>query len=761
MPIRIIDRAEIDASGDVSVAELLRDSTLASFGNYRPLSGSTTQSMSDIDLRGLGSDRTLVLVDGRPVVGSPFDPAVANLNLIPIGAVERIEILPEGASAIYGANAAGGVVNIILRKSIDGAEVSWMVGNPRVRGGDMARGDASFGANGDRGRVIATVSYNKREIVYSRDQIDGQTLGLSGFANNYRIANAAGTAAIGPLIPLPGFDCSGSGTGVGGLPDLFFETNPGGPDNFCSFNFNGIAANDASTDTSALYTAGEYQINDDWLTYLQASVTRNESFGRRAPSVSQMFVAEGSVSDPVPGDGRGAYIRHRFAGVGPLDTSIDENAYDLRLGVKGRVGEAVDVEFGARRYEHQAFQLSRNVVVNRLAQQAIDSGSYDLRHPFDADRATLDSMSATVNRDGFWLGRELFGMVTFNPFELAGGESTLVLGAEWRDEDYADQYDPLQSSGEVQNIGLSSSMGDRSVRAAYFEWLLPVSNTFDVIAAGRFDDFSDYGSDVSPKVVLRWQPSDQWTVRGSWSQGFVPPGLDDYPGEGVIPIAELHAAQTQHLGLGANWDASHWLHLSADYYRVDIDDRIVEIPLPLGLSLPRDPVTGALLFTLSALDNAGTLDTEGLDLAMRTRFDLGAQGELVSKLQASHVRRYELGEPGQVAHLTGDLAGEFGFPDLRANLTHDWSLDDFGVRWQTHYIAGTRESFADPAIGGYTTHDLQLRWKAPWHASITIGATNLGDKYPSLASGTLGRPWNTLLYDALGRTPYVRYVQTF
>ncbi len=282
LPVTVIDRAQIDASGDVSVAELLRDSTFASFGNFRPQSGSSAQSNSEIDLRGLGGRRTLVLIDGRRVAKSPFTGDSANLNTVPLGAVERIEILSDGASAIYGSDAIGGVVNIITRKDFQGAEVSYSRGNPNIKGGDTEAGSASYGAAGDRGRVLATVSFNKRGMTFTRDQLGGDTLGLSSFGNNYRLPNAAGTAGAGAFIPMPGFACDGSGTGEG--EDLFFQTNPGGVGNTCSYNFNASAANEASASTKALFVSGDYEINDNWSTYIQASVTRNQSFGRYAPT---------------------------------------------------------------------------------------------------------------------------------------------------------------------------------------------------------------------------------------------------------------------------------------------------------------------------------------------------------------------------------------------------------------------------------------------------------------------------------------------
>ncbi len=180
VPVVVIDRAQIDASGDVSVADVLRDSTFASFGNFRPQSGSSAQSLATIDLRGLGSGRTLVLIDGRRAPTSPMAASSgSDLNAIPLAAVERIEILSDGASAVYGSDAIGGVVNVITRKDFNGAEFRYGIGSTEVTGGDLEDMSVVFGASSDRTRVIGGAAGSKRGMVFTRDQIGGDRPGVS------------------------------------------------------------------------------------------------------------------------------------------------------------------------------------------------------------------------------------------------------------------------------------------------------------------------------------------------------------------------------------------------------------------------------------------------------------------------------------------------------------------------------------------------------------------------------------------------------
>src|SRR5690606_228468 len=134
-----------------------------SFGSFREVSGSSAQSQATLSLRGVGSGRTLVLVDGRRLPGSPvLGGASQNLNTIPMAAVERIDILRDGASAIYGSDAVGGVVNIVLRKDYEGMQIN-------LSHGDLANSDADEvaynivgGVSSNRGNVTWTIDHTER-----------------------------------------------------------------------------------------------------------------------------------------------------------------------------------------------------------------------------------------------------------------------------------------------------------------------------------------------------------------------------------------------------------------------------------------------------------------------------------------------------------------------------------------------------------------------------------------------------------------------
>jgi iron complex outermembrane receptor protein len=804
VPVIVIDRAQIDASGDVSVADVLRDTTFASFGNFKPQSGSSAQSLATIDLRGLGSGRTLVLVDGRRAPTNPMSASSgSDLNAIPLAAVERIEILSDGASAVYGSDAIGGVVNIITRKDFNGVEIRYGYGSTEVRGGDTEEMSVVFGASSDRTRLFGGASSSKRGMVFTRDQIGGQSLGVSTYGNNYYDWDNLfdGDPATSPIQPVPGFDCT---------QGAFWATGSG----LCSFDFNSVAANEAKVDNKSVFVRGDHQINDDWSFYGSASVTKVETFGRYAPVPGVVVVEDGTPNDinsgvmcgpggcaPGTTDGLPTYYFHRFAAAGNRDNFTDSTNADYLIGFQGQLTDRVSVDFGLRRTDYKFTELGRGYIVGSLANEAANRGDYDLSNPYGADPTVLSSIQATINRDSRWTTDEIFGSVYFDIFEMGGGTSNAVIGAEYREDAYFDQYDSLSEAGVVLGSAGNSSGGTRDAKAIFFEWLLPFTSTFDITIAGRYDDYSDYGSDFSPKVAFRWQPLETLTFRGSYGQGFRAPGLDiltqktTFSAEPVndpqscvalgapedcelqvdtffLANPNLNSEQSTQWSVGFVWDPLEWLDISIDYYDIEVEDSIAQItpqdiinsdldpdtygPIPPGFSITRR-ANGSIDRIVTGFANEGTVTTKGIDARVNTEFDLGNWGELRNQLTVSWIDEFVVDDNrGSVI----DFAGRYGTPDLRATLYNAWTFGDWTASWNINYIDGQSNGTPTTTVGGYATNDVQLSWKAPWNATIAIGATNVGDRYPQLRDFD-GRPWNFFLYDAYGRTTYIRYTQTF
>ncbi|WP_246172636.1 TonB-dependent receptor plug domain-containing protein [Marinicella rhabdoformis] len=808
LPVTVISREEIELSGESSAADFLRSLTFNSTGSFRPQSGSSAQGTSSISLRGLGSSRTLVLIDGRRLPKSPSTGGDQDLNTIPAGAIERIEILSDGASAVYGSDAIGGVVNIVTRTDYEGAEI--MLGGAEVsvpkNGGEREEGSIVFGAAGDRSRVIAGVSWNGREIVFARD-FPWYQRGVTSYGNNMEswFLNDQGTYDI-PFQSLPGGACD--------QPGAYYELPLASGLVNCSFDFASVSADEASTDNQSFYAKASYDINDNWQLWSNISVSETESFGRYAPVPDWAYVGPDSNNNPtnpnsthyapelgVPQQAIAVY--HRFDALGNRDSTVTNRLTNFQMGFTGMVG-AAEVEIGVTRANNRTSDIGRNYLLRSAAKDAINNGSYDLWAPYDNDPDVLNGMKVVISRIGRYDQDEVFGSVAFDLFDMAGGPASIFIGAEQRNEKYSDQYDSLSEAGQIGGSAGNSAAGTRDITSVYFETLMPVLDNLEVSVAGRWDDYSDYGDDFSPKVSVRFQPLDNLTLRASYGEGFRAPSMDlltqkesfsatsvnDDPScvaLGAAPgcilqvdsysIANpgLESETSSQYSVGLAYEPTDWFNVTLDYYNINIENRIRAFsvayllqleeagdPLPPGLSIARKP-SGAIDEVYFGFGNQGEVDNSGLDLNMRFTYDLFG-GNMSTNVMVSHLLDVSV-DGGR------NNVKDPGTPADRMVISNLYSYGDWSFAYNMNLIGNqydsvTRDDNDNLVKSGnvptWVTHDVQLNYHAPWNGKFTLGARNVGEKLPPIGLGAVGsRDYDFFLYDGFGRTTYFRYTQTF
>jgi len=781
LPITTISREELEASGTTTVAEFMRTVTFASAGNFRPQSGSSAQSFAGVDLRGLGSSRTLVLIDGRRLPKAPNVGDSVDLNSIPMAAVERVEILTDGASAVYGSDAIGGVINFITRKDFEGAQLTVGKTDPQSDGGSKEEVSGIFGLVSDKGRILGGFSHTARGMVYTRQRPWGQSLGGSSYGNNYQLV--VDGVPTGALIPVPGA-CN----------DPNFSEYSGR----CRYNFNAVAADEASTDNQSVFLRGEFNIGQDWQLYSNASYSRLGSFGRYAPVPGNVFIEAGSPNNPTTGTAneQEVYLWHRFAAAGNRDSTVENTVANVLVGAQGRVANMLDVDVGVNFTKSKYIETGRGYIMYSAAESAINSGDYNIYNPSGNPTSVLQSFTAQIGREGTWDQKEVYGSVGFDLMKMGGGTAQMVMGAEWRKEQYADLYDSLSEAGQILGSAGNSAGGGRRVSSMYAEMLLPVTKTLEAQLAARYERYSDYGSDFSPKASFRWKVMPSLLLRGSVGTGFRAPSLPvltqktSFSAESVFdPVScellngdpddscqvntyvqsnsALDSEKSKQFTFGAVFDPTSWLSIKADYWNIEIDDTISYISaqdivdrdngddpraIPAGLGIQRDPLTGQIRRIDAGYANEGTLKTAGIDLNMISRFNLGSWGRFSQNYTYSQVLSYKV---------DGDeIIGQVGSPKARAVLGHTWSMGAFEVTYNLNYI-GKQADSATRKVGSYITHDVQAKWDTPLKgASLTIGVLNAGDKLPQLVSYD-GRNFNFYLYDSYGVQPYVRFTQKF
>ena len=372
-PVTVIDRTNSMMSGLTSVSELLGSQTVYnSFGLRRPY---------------FGIGRAAFLVNGRNVSG-------LDLSTLPISAVERVEILDEGPTR-HGVDALTGAINIVLRNDYEGTEVSAGAGLPTQEGRDSQHGNALWGGALGRGQVTIGVAHIGREEVRDKDRdfskarwtpggsiIDTTGVSISG---NTLIAVPEGAVpprakalSLGPCDP-------SVYTGV--------LTHPAGE--VCGYPYAQIAWIDGYEQFTreSLFLAAEHPLGDDSDVYVEARVAQGDSLSVYAPPVGTFdFVATGSVmqnlidnaegldSSNFPADGE-VTVRHRFVGHGNREWREDVKEYELTLGVQGGLDDGLGYNMRVEHYRHKTVETGINLVSERLARAAIESGAYDIANP--------------------------------------------------------------------------------------------------------------------------------------------------------------------------------------------------------------------------------------------------------------------------------------------------------------------------------------------------------------------------------------------
>ncbi len=815
LPVATITREQIEASGLTTAADVIRGQTFNSFGSYQSQSGDSFSSTSQVSLRGLGSERTLVLVNGRRLPPTPVTGAAgSDLNTIPLAAVERIEILQDGASAIYGSDAIGGVVNIILRKDLSDTILSASIGRPTRDGGDEASASLVGGKSTSSGRILFGVSWSDRKHIALADREYSSF--FPGDGTNFstiRGANEVGNT-------LYGYSTYTYYAAPSCAPDRVYNFDIAGG-TACVFPFANVAWDLTDLRNTSLFVNGDQDIADGISMFYQASYSRLESKGRFAPVADAVGLAQGAAANPLDED---AILLHRFEQLGPRDGFTTNTVLDVLVGATVDLA-GIPIEFGVRQSRYNSTDIGRNYTNRSIARQYLSDGTYN---PYDLSQnseATLNQMKLTIGRDGFYKYQEAYINATFQLGQLSAGAVQLVTGLETRRDKFADIYDAASVAGIVGGSAGSSASGNRSANAAFAELLLPVLDGLEVNLAARYDEYSDFGSAETGKLSIRYQPTDSLTMRASYGTGFRAPTLSDLYGslansaprirdfsqcraqgigdadciqtqvntgvaadgrllggfQGSNP--DLEAEESDQYSAGIVFAPSQAFDVSLDYYNIELENAVQFVTfqelirreadgqgLPSGTSIERVPpqngVPGRILRITTGPANVATIKTSGLDLKLGTNFNLGF-GALRSQLQVGYVLEYVDSEnkPGQ------DQVGDDGVPEYRAVLLNSLRVGPFAFNYNINHIAdtaaltvpdGSGKEVQQGHVASFTTHDLQAVWYTPFRSELAVGVRNVFDRGPSTNFSGLDNPYyDNTLYDPFGRVPYVSFKQTF
>ncbi len=576
-PVYVIDRAKIQESGVASVGELLQQLTASgkalnakfnSSGNfgYPPDGGGIGAGSAQVDLRNLGSQRVLVLVDGIRWVNESSASGVsgsADLNTIPLAIIERVEVLEDGASAIYGSDAIAGVVNIITRKNFQGAELHTYYGE-YSRGGETKEGSFTFGTGGDGWNAVLGASYYEQERISSGD-----------WGQSSECEPGAGLAACSSGTPqgrFVFFDPTNTTfynitLNPGTTTPVFVPGNPNGGtynafDSSDRFNYAPFNLLLTPSERKSLFASINIDLSDNTRLHIKGLFNNRQSTNQAAPE--PIFVGPGAgtggIADTISipanhpfnpfgfaldGSNNFVFIGRRPLEVGPRIFQQNVDTWYFNVGLDGLL------DFGDRSYGWDAnYVHTRNSATQRF------TNGYNVAHirtalgdptvcaatpgctPLDLfggqgrpfTRQMIDWI-ITNQRDASTQELDIFSFnITGDLFSIGDRTAGFAAGTEYRRYKGDFDPDPLRQTGESQDSFAAPVSATYDVTEVYGEFNFPVLATLDLTAALRWSDYSTFGSTTTGKVGFRWQPIEDLVVRGTYSQGFRAPNLGELYG---------------------------------------------------------------------------------------------------------------------------------------------------------------------------------------------------------------------------------------
>ncbi len=599
LPVTVVGEEQILATGATSGDELLRsipqmgDVTFNS--SYLPAtSNSARGDTGSVNLRNLGIGNTLVLLNGRRVVGHPTSQAnehlvpvlTYNTNAIPVSGLKRLEVLRDGAAAIYGADAVAGVVNTVLRDDMNSWTVSSQYG--AAEGTGMREFNFSLYGGKDiddgRGNVSLFFNYDHRDEMttldkpYTASDDKSPLFAGTGFENNSSLNG------LSQLTPWGQFTLANKATAqFGGQSFTTFTIQPDNIAGCAAALGDGLCLKKTTTvdpalradtaqenltvipevDRFNLFLTGRYKINDSVEAFGELGVYYAKSHARQAPintlSSVVMTIPGSNYYNPFKQDV--LLTGYRFNDMGPINVDVTNQQYRLLGGLRGE-WRGWNWESALLWSEASAKDVSDNISTTRLAEWAAKStadaynffNGGDRTHPRYGDatpsnQAALDAIRVDmVRKTKTELGLWDFKISRPDLFTLPGGPVGAAFGIEARTETQLDDRDSridgtiryTDKSGAVYSDLINSAenpdtYGERDVFSAYAEFAAPLVSpemnvpfvhNLEVQVAGRFEHYSDFGDVAKPKIAAAWDIVDGFRLRASWAQGFRAPNLE-------------------------------------------------------------------------------------------------------------------------------------------------------------------------------------------------------------------------------------------
>jgi len=769
----VLDRKKIDQSGAQTVTDLIQrlPQNAAGLTDSFQTGFSFSPGGAGASLRGLGLSSTLVLLNGRRIAPFPFSAggteSFADLNSLPLDAVERVEILKEGASAVYGSDAIAGVINIILKKNYTGGQTDSYYGNTTNQDAGVTRQSFASGLDNGKLRLFVTGNYYHRNPLASVDRdysASADKRNFSGLDLRSSRGNPGTIFASTGVFAVPAGSNGRLGVNdflPGSLPDRTLRNQ---------FNFSKFSELIPETERwGGLVTFG-YDLSPHIELFGEASYQSVQTKTRVAPTPPD--TSDGLVvpaNNPFNPFGEEVQFLWRSLETGQRRDTIDVDAYRYLAGFRIKDLPNNWTAEAALLYTESntvAYATGGYLGVAQAQRALNDTNPKTALNVFGAgsginNRNTLNGLIVNPRNDGLSYIWSYDLKASGTLFQLPAGPVSAALGAEYREESLYQRFSaPL---GSIVGFGGAGSAGDRDVRSLFFEasipitsakWDIPLVRALEFSIAERYDDYSDFGDTAKPKFGFKWKPIDGLLVRGAYSEGFRAPSLPELftgqvSGFGTVtnprtgltkdvpsvaggnPALQPENSYSYFVGGIIEPPFIKGLTIGLDFYRIEQRNQIRQ---PTGQEVINGTAPGAVTYNAQGeitnittlFANLGTVVVDGVDLDVTYQIETPI-GTFTLASNSALINSYEEKLPGRPnVDRTDGYSDVSAGPEFRMANSLFYKKGGFEAGVTLNYMDSYTDKVylpADPVrrVGSWTTVDLQASYEWIYEAAEIPG----------------------------------------
>ncbi len=819
-PLTVIKAEEFTKQGLTTAQEALSripaNQTSVGSGNVvgGNASGLPTGGQASADLRGLGGDKTLVLLNGRRLANHPYDGASVDLNMIPLSALDRVEVLRDGASAIYGTDAIGGVINFITKRSLNVTTITGEIVRPQHAGGDEERVNLSSGfgdLDNDGFNVFGVVDWHRQKAINSQQREFSKT----GVIPSRGLDTTSGTTFPANYYDAAADRAGNPGFASGCNPPFSLPLGAG----TCRQDYTRQIDNLPDQEQLAVFLKGSMKVGNGHMASIEFLHSQNDVTSRTAPPpqtglvlpATSRFYPAGASGQPLSVNWRPLEAGQRtIDSQGKADRLVammegQLSAWDYKTGLSYAVSKSSEDFVGGYVQDASFAAGVANGILNPFGLQDTAGKAY---LESTALRGQVQDAKVKSTALDFKASRDLMAM--------AGGPLAIAFGAEVRRET-ADFNVNRAIASQASSSGLSGSLSkaaSRNVQALFTELNVPMTKELEVQLAARFDRYSDVGNTTNPKIGVRYQPNAMFVLRGSASTGFRAPTLfekngppskndtnDSYddpilcpggvPQPGANPLrdcnlqqyklqggnANLKPEKSRQFSIGTVIAPTAGLTMTADYWNIALKDKIAALPEQTifgnfekyrALFL-RNP-DGSPFAIENFLNNLGEVKTDGIDLNVAYRLPRNAFGGISFNVDGTYVHKYDYQNErnGAFVENAGRYADSMVVFRWQHTATVAWNNGPWGATLSNSYKTGYVDQNLVPAqfankASSYSLWNLSGSYTGFKGLTLLAGVKNVLDEEPPFSNqGTLfQKGYDPRYSDPVGRALFVRASYAF